>query len=49
MPQHREELVVTDLDADGWDDILLTDGRSLTVMKKVASELRAGAGPIHSA
>jgi len=32
VPQHREELVVSDLDADGIDDILMTDGRTLTTM-----------------
>lgn len=37
VPQHREELVLSDLDADGIDEILLTDGRTLSTMTKVGA------------
>ena len=38
VPQNREQLLVTDLDANGIDDILVSDGRMVGTM------VRAGAG-----
>jgi hypothetical protein len=37
VAQNREQMVVADLDADGVDEILITDGRSLSTSRKVGS------------
>jgi hypothetical protein len=37
VPQNREQMLVTDLDADGVDEILVTDGRSLSTSHKVGA------------
>jgi hypothetical protein len=38
VPQNRELLVVTDLDGDGTDEMLISDGRTLYVRKRSGTE-----------